>query len=381
MKKNEQSALFIGAGLASTSLVLALLERGFDEPIAILEKEHAVSTKKTWCFWGEDAIPAYLKPLIAKQWSHWQVSSEKLTIEQSSFDRRSHYCCIKADDFYQFAQERFTKAKNVVQLFGHHSQVLPPHNNRVCVQTNDAIMTGKYGFTSHYAPPDTLENGLFQCFSGAWISVDRPYFNADVAGLMLNLKTMNNIIQFTYVLPIDSTHALLERTYFSPNKADLHAMQLETELYLKSQFGENGFNVAGWEQGILPMSIQLSKHSQMEHGWHKIGIAGGMMRASTGYAFLPIQRWCQSASAAMVNGKPLKNLRKGAISSIYQRLDEVFLKVLNAQPALGPELFLRMVQHTNSQQFSNFMTECAKFGDMLAVIRAMPKLPFMRALV
>ena len=74
----------IGAGLASTSMALALLDQGYSGDILMLEKQSHVNTNKTWCFWGTNAVPEHLKPLIRKRWSCWQVSTETDLCEQTS---------------------------------------------------------------------------------------------------------------------------------------------------------------------------------------------------------------------------------------------------------------------------------------------------------
>ena len=49
--------------------------------------------------------------------------------------------------------------------------------------------------------------------------------------------------------------------------------------------------------------------------------------------------------------------------------------------ARAPQLFSAMAQHIEAGAFARFMSESASFKDMLAMINAMPKRPFLRALI
>lgn len=376
---NQSSVLLIGAGLASTSLALALLDKGYQSNITILEKNKDISNQKTWCFWGLNTLPEYLKPLVKKHWKSWQISDQERALEQVSSQINSDYCCIQAEDFYQFASEQFSKANNLKLLFDQDCVTLNPQNGQVIVEHNKQISSAKYGFDSSADLPNALEDGLYQCFTGAWITLSTPFFDADRAGLMLNLKTQNNAIQFTYTLPFSRTEGLWELTYFSTEVEDLVELKQLTKLALDKQFGENAYEITRWEQGVLPMSTAASKKpSVSHHGWHKIGTAGGMMRAATGYAFLPVQRWSQLAADAVIANKDAGI--KNTIPAKYVHLDTIFLNVLRNQPELAPQIFMRMLERTNSLQFTKFMTERASNYDILNVIRAMPKLPFIKAL-
>jgi lycopene beta-cyclase len=380
MNGQNNSVLMIGAGLSSSSLALALLDRGFNAPIVMMERNKQIFPHKTWCFWGEDWLPDYLRPLVAKRWSRWQISSQQKSHEHVSDSRSNDYCCIRAEDFYQFANDQFLKSKNVSLLFEQECKTLAPMHGQIRVQHNGEILSGKYGFNSGYVLPESMTNGLFQCFTGAWITLDKPYFEPNKAGLMLDLKAHNGVIEFTYTLPFTETEALWELTYFSPCIENLALMQQRTKDALALQFGVDKYRIERWEQGMLPMTTDIKKAAPESHnGWHAIGTAGGMMRAATGYAFLPIQRWSQAAANAIINGKSAAV--ENAIPSKYNWLDDIFLKVLRKQPALAPEIFMRMINGTSSQQFSRFMTERASSTDIAKVISVMPKRPFFSALL
>jgi lycopene beta-cyclase len=376
----KNAVIMIGAGLASTSLALSLLARGFSDPIILLERNAEISVNKTWCFWGFDSIPDYLKPLVAKRWSNWQVSDGLRFYGHHSDDSNTDYCCIRAEDFYQFALERFAKTSNVKLMFEQDCKIISNKHQQVSVQHNGEMMYGRYGFDSSFTLPNALRDGLYQSFTGAWIKLDMPHFDPEQAGLMLDLKVDGNAIQFSYILPISETEALWEETRFSPSVEDLSLLKARTELLLAERFKTKAYTIHRWEQGVLPMSASLygANKGLSDRAWHKIGTAGGMMRAASGYAFSSIQRWSKAASLAIVTQQ---TDMPNPVPRTFEFLDAVFLRVLRAEPELAPMIFTRMMKGTSAAEFARFMTENAELKDIVKVIKAMPKWPFLKALL
>ena len=118
MKHESADIVALGGGMASLSLVAALLLRGYQGKIIILEQLIAPNVDKTWCFWGKSSVPHYLQPLIRHQWSQWSVSHNGREVSQSSINGRNDYCCIRAEDFYRFALTLIEQADNVVFIGG-----------------------------------------------------------------------------------------------------------------------------------------------------------------------------------------------------------------------------------------------------------------------
>ena len=61
-------------------------------------------------------------------------------------------------------------------------------------------------------------------------------------------------------------------------------------------------------------------------------------------------------------------------------LDRIFLYVLRYYPDIAPDMFMRLAKALNAQQFAYFMNHQAGFTIWFKVIRAMPKIPFIKAL-
>lgn len=374
-----EKILLLGAGLASTSLALALNAKKYQGQVLLFDNQQQPAKDKTWCFWGRSNIPEYLRPLICKHWNSWQFSDTSAGRElvQKSVDEE--YCCIRAADFWNFAHETLARSSTISQLYGKPTLVMAPTQRRVKVRFGDQCYHGDIGFDSRPVK-FSFSSGLYQCFTGAWVVFNKNLLNPDQAGLMLDLKSGKSGTEFLYILPFAADRALLTLTSFSSSIQDLADMRSRTCELLQRRYQQCHFTIEGWEQGVLPMSTEIPTATTLAHpGWRKIGVAAGMIRAATGYAFLPIQRWCQLAASSIVTDN--KDLPRYAISKTYRLLDKIFLKVLANQPELGAELFMSMAEKTDPGTFARFMTERATTSDVFRVIMAMPKRPFIKALV
>jgi lycopene beta-cyclase len=61
-------------------------------------------------------------------------------------------------------------------------------------------------------------------------------------------------------------------------------------------------------------------------------------------------------------------------------MDFIFLKVLRNEPEQAPELFIRLARGISADAMARFMMDRATILDLLAVVWAVPKKPFLRNL-
>jgi len=118
------------------------------------------------------------------------------------------------------------------------------------------------------------------------------------------------------------------------------------------------------------------------------GIAGGAMRASTGYSFLACQKWAKQCATELKSKQSLAASASAAttlstftpISGVYQKMDKLMLAVLRHDMEVGVTVFVQMFKKVKPARFVRFMTEQATVFDFICVIWAMPKTAFLRAL-
>ena len=364
--------VMIGAGMASTSLALALINSGYQGRMVMLEASRQINTKKNWCFWDTGTLPDYLKPLCCKRWYRWQTSTP--TEQHIMTAACTPYCCIRAEDFYSYAQDRFACGDVDVRLNCTATKVAATSN--AVVSTKDGLVQARYGVDCSFTQKQS--EGLIQSFYGAWVVSKQTLFNTNVVGLMEDMQVVDEQLQFIYRLPVTPQLSLIEVTRFAAVCAPLSVLRQPLDDYLATRLPKDSWRIESTEQGQLPM--QVMPRQQRGGAWVKAGISGGHLRASTGYGFLPVQHWSQHAARALIHGT-IATIRESPITRQYHLMDRLLLTVLRKNIALAPELFQTLAKRCNPEPFARFMTEAATVKDLLEIVNAMPKKHFLKSLL
>ena len=77
--------------------------------------------------------------------------------------------------------------------------------------------------------------------------------------------------------------------------------------------------------------------------------------------------------------KNISNTKKFEISKKYQYLDNIFLKVLDKNPKMMPDIFFKMFK-SSPKTVIKFLSNKSNFFEDLSIILKMPKLTFIKAL-
>lgn len=379
MTSNNVDIIIRGAGLSGISLLLALIEQGYSGSVLVVEKRAEPETQKTWCFWGEENISSSLHHLIKRRWFSWSFSGDGQEYHHCTQSSEHAYCCLQAEDFYQYAFEKLKGLPTIEWLWNTDSELIDTvdaNANNVELALKGRRVSASFGFDSACGISLPEGNTINQYFVGAWVKTSPQSFNAKKVALMSNMTADESCFEFTYILPFNSDYALIELTRFSMRDESLADMQSACEDIVNSGDYGNDVVIEKWEKGVLPMDTRIAPVKV--GNWNCIGARGSMIRASSGYAFLTIQRWAQKTAQSLCSENKLSLAKP--ISPIYSALDSLFLKVMRKNMALSPTLFSSMAKNVNADVFARFMTEKATFSDVLSIIKAMPIRPFVKAL-
>lgn len=379
MTSNNVDIIIRGAGLSGISLLLALIEQGYSGSVLVVEKRAEPETQKTWCFWGEENISSSLHHLIKRRWFSWSFSGDGQEYHHCTQSSEHAYCCLQAEDFYQYAFEKLKGLPTIEWLWNTDSELIDTvdaNANNVELALKGRRVSASFGFDSACGISLPEGNTINQYFVGAWVKTSPQSFNAKKVALMSNMTADESCFEFTYILPFNSDYALIELTRFSMRDESLADMQSACEDIVNSGDYGNDVVIKKWEKGVLPMDTRIAPVKV--GNWNCIGARGSMIRASSGYAFLTIQRWAQKTAQSLCSENKLSLAKP--ISPIYSALDFLFLKVMRKNMALSPTLFSSMAKNVNAVVFARFMTEKATFSDVLSIIKAMPIRPFVKAL-
>ena len=101
-----------------------------------------------------------------------------------------------------------------------------------------------------------------------------------------------------------------------------------------------------------------------------------MTRLSTGYTFLNIQ---EHSKYICENIENISKSKKFEINKKYQFLDDIFLRVLNENPEMMPDIFFKMFK-SSPKTVIKFLSNKSNFFEDLSIVFKMPKITFIKAL-
>jgi len=115
-------------------------------------------------------------------------------------------------------------------------------------------------------------------------------------------------------------------------------------------------NITYSEYGAIPLNLtKNNKESSSSKDHIKIGSAGGLTRASTGYTFQAIQSFSEQLASN------LKLDRKLTVPNIrhkkYDFLDEIFLSVIEYEHKSMPIIFFNLFKNSDSITTISFLSD------------------------
>jgi lycopene beta-cyclase len=366
----------VGAGCSGLSLAVALIDSlPGGSRIAVIEGRRSFTFDRIWCFWK--TMPHRFSGAIRHQWGQWKIRQNGREVIQASSQYPYQY--LPADAFYQTASaaiDRFPSADLILDTVVSDISV---DEKDVRIGTDRGPFKAKIVFDGRNDPARLLKWGcLLQHYTGQRIRSNTPVFNRDTVTLMDFDVSQAHGITFVYVLPFSETEALVEPTVISRFPLQTDAYQRLIRNYLRSRFGLRDYDVLFQEQGIIPMTAELAPPKTPTR-LIPIGTASGMVKGSTGYGFLAIQKWSRAVARAIARGNGMHLPPPRSWLSSY--MDRIFLSFLEAHPSDAPDVFFRLFQHVPADGLVRFLSDTATAADIIRVIAAMPKPPFMRQAV
>ena len=359
MKKKQIN--IIGAGCAGLSLARfsnKLKEYQFN---VFSEKKIEKTKDHFWGFWKNSFTEdAYSNANCT--WSKWSIITNEA--HEVLTAKKHPYCVIKRNKWLSYCKKKAIKGK--VNFFDENISEV---NNRL-LTSNKKYITGHQIFDSR--PPSIPSNTLLQHFEGCVITSKKNIFNPEIVRLMDFRCDQSKGIHFIYLLPLSAKSALVESTLFSKNIESSDFYFNSIKIYLKKYYHLTKFSMKDFEKGIIPMN-DLSMKSI---GRYNIGMRGGAIRPSSGYAFIYIQK--------QIN-KIIKNLifKENINTKVHKNfdlfMDRIFLMVLDLYPEKAPKIFLKLAQAVNGDEMAMFMSGEFKASIWFKIIISMPKICFIKA--
>lgn len=363
--------VILGAGCAGLSLAARLADAGTPLRVMAIEARVDYVDDRSWCFWRPHDHP--LARLVSTRWPSWTFSGVDGRSATRSV-RGLSYQYIRGSDFYADAMARVVASPRVTVRTGTSVDGLEAIPGGVRVTTDSGAVTARWVVDTRPVRQPAM---LYQCFAGVELQSDTALpFSPGEAGLMTAMRADAAGLAFTYVLPLSSTRALVEWTRFSA--LPLPDLQIVAELdQTLERLSLGSVPVVRTERGVLPMGRPPGRTASLPGVVHA-GVAGGAMRAASGYAFLRIQRWADSCASELLAGR----MPVGHPAEPWARreMDRIFLQAVRTHPEKTADYFLAMAQRVAPQRFVRFLSDEATVSDYVSIIASLPLIPFLRQL-
>lgn len=368
--------IIIGAGCAGMQLMHALINNSFyqNQSILLLDDGKSVNLNKSWCFWHKNNSAMAYKTLISKQWHELTIGLNGSSLTKSIAPYTYSY--IKSEDFFDLHfntiachQQIHYKEENVL----HTSR----SDNGFNVSTNKSSYHAKQVFSSSWSSQDLTQNtfiNLQQQFYGWVIETAEPVFNDNAATLMdFNVK-QHKSVNFVYILPFSSKHALVEITGFSTSTYDVEYYEKLLSDYIQKHWSVP-FNIQKKEQAIIPMTdFPFSRYNA--DGAISIGTAAGMVKPTTGYAFNRIMRDSNIlANAYFHHHKP-----EDFSPSRFRFYDRLLLELIQRQPSKAGQILQDLFRKASYSQVLRFLDEDSNVWQEAKLFYNLPKKEFLQTI-
>jgi lycopene beta-cyclase len=368
--------IITGAGCAGSSLLLRMMREPFfaGKKILVIDESLKTSNDRTWCFWEKQ--PGIFEPIVYHRWQKLDFFSKKYsaTLQIQPYQ----YKMIRGIDLYTFVKGESANHRNIEWRYERIKNIKTV-NEKAIVELETGTLTADYIFNSILFGDLAAKHNdhlLLQHFKGWVIEAKQPVFDPVQAIFMDFRVSQKNGTTFIYLMPTSSTTALVEYTLFT--EAVLQPEVYETALrdYISSFLGVKEYTVTHEEFGVIPMT---NKKFPLQHGRViSMGIAGGQVKGSSGYAFQYIQKRTEQIVSLLVKQEQ-PFVRTSVRAKKFLLYDSVLLHVLQNKKMSGDEIFTRIFQKNSAERVLQFLDNESSLQQDLQIMRSMPSSVFLPA--
>lgn len=368
--------IILGGGASGLSLAHRMALHPFfkEKKIALVEKEQKNKNDRTWCYWSK--TKNMYDSIIAHSWSSIAFFSPAL--EKTMNIDPYRYNMIRGIDFYNYVYPILEASPNVDIIYGEVVDI-QERSNEIKIRTKSGLLEADYVFKSFFEYKIDPAQHLYvdQHFKGFVIESETEIFDPEVPTFMDFRIDQEGETRFLYVLPESSKKALVEVAIFSNNL--LSERQYDQILidYIDQYITREKYTILEEEVGVIPMTTYPFQEHNTARITH-IGGAGGIIKASSGYAFERIQRHSDQIIDCLVNNKSLDQSYKG-LTGRHLFYDRIMLHAILRNGVEGRELFTLLFKKLTPQEVFRFLDQDSTFFQELKVFTAPPFLPFLDA--
>lgn len=378
---NNYDFIIAGGGAAGLGLAYEMAMstiRG--KRILVVDRDTKDRNDRTWCFWSER--PTRYDHIAYRTWDQLEIVGADY---QEVIDIRPYqYRMIRGIDFYQTVRQSLAEIPGVELIQGRVGEVNDAKDCQSAqVVIDEKPFSANWAFDSVFNPSDFTDGPkgyhyLKQHFKGWEIETTVDTFDPRVVTLFDFRTPQQGSMRFFYILPFTRRRALVEYTLFSANLLKDHEYDRAIAEYLAKILGIGHYRIDAVEKGVIPMTDRPFLR-RLGNRIMAIGTKGGLVKSSSGYAFLRMHKDATAIVHSLENyGHPF---HVPTTPWRYRLFDTLMLQVMHRSGNRMVEIFTRLFQNNPIQDVFRFLDETASAFDNYRLISTLPKSPFINALV
>lgn len=363
-----------GAGCSGLSLAVGFAKAGVKKSILLIDSNVHPEQDKTWCFWEKPELAVY--PFPVTQWKN--LSFNSTNYEKKESVAPFNYFGIKSSDYYEYCYQVISNAKNIDLVESSITKIYGVKDG-ACLETKEQTYFSPFIFNSTSAGSNNSLNNdkLKQHFRGWLIKTTKPSFDKNTATFMDFRTPQHNEVRFFYVLPYSDTEALIEYTIFSTSLLEESAYNENIKNYIDHTLGICDYQIVANEKGVIPM-YQIVPDVSHPH-IIPIGIVGGCLKPSTGFAFSLIQQKTKEIVEAITSVNKVRHaLKRNQRFSFY---DKVLLHLLEKGELDKSALFISLFRGNKMTRILVFLSEKTSIQEEIRLFTSLPIRTFIKAVI
>jgi lycopene beta-cyclase len=345
-----------GAGMAGLSLALAITERFPREHLLIADDEWSDADDRTLSYFSARPLP--LDGIATRAFDRVTVGggTDRLELPLTRYRYRS----LRGVDFRRAARARLAGNPNV-SLVTASVDRLEDRGDHAAMIAGPRTFRARWGFDGRAAarPAAGRHDRLVQRFVGWEIELDRPVLDPSSVSLFDFVE--GGPARFHYRLPWSHRVGLFEVVTFGAP-----AREQDLADHIARSFPGVAYRVLRREGG--QSLLTTAPFARGRGRVIAIGVAGGMVRPSTGYALTRIVDDTEAIVAALAEGRhPPARVRR---SPLHQLFDAVFLHLAAHRPERLPAVFRALFTRNPVERVLRLLDGPAGPRDLVAIVLA-----------
>jgi lycopene beta-cyclase len=364
--------------VAGLSLVYHLARSPLaDRSILVVDRDAKEGNDRTLCFWSDR--PGPFDDAAHRSWDRLRVVSEggERTIGLGPY----RYRMLRGIDLYRFVRQQLSSHPNVEFARAKVERIENGEDHAVVVADGQGYR-GSWVFDSRFdASQHTVDRKRFhdlrQHFQGWEIETQADAFDT-TAPTFLDFRTPQaGGVRFFYLLPLSPRRALVEYVACTAAAPGGSEYRQAFQSYVTEVVGVRGFRVLATEGGASPMTDQPFPR-RLGRRVMAVGVPGGRVKPTTGFAFSRILRDSEAIVASLVrHGHPFD---VPPDSRRYRLYDSLMLQVMARRPERVGLVFSALFERNPVERALRFLDDAGSIWENLQLIASMPPALFLPAL-